>query len=337
MAVAAYKKVQAGIEPVPGTAVAATARLAGITVTMDMADQMVEEPEDQRGSLARHTRSFATATEVKLKASGNASFEDLIFFAGLTLVDTTPVTSGIKQTWTFEPALDAANSPKTATFEVGDDTQAYEVEHVFGTGLKLSGAIDKAIKVDSDLVGKKWTETTFTDPVSDREIEEILWNLTEMYVDDPAVHAIGTTRVSQFLIDGSWDTGDHFMPKKRADGDLAYRGVSEKSLMPVLEVTAEFNTDAQVLMTAYRNRLTHGAQTHVLVRLVATGSTFTGGTKTMIIDGAYEVFSVGTIDSGNDGSSTMKFTLHGVEDEDYGKLFQLVLINTCSDYLAVPA
>lgn len=192
-----FFRFQAGIESVPGTAVAAT-RIQPI-----ISGNMVEHGErsyidEERNSLIKNYRAVATKQFVELSGIEVApTFEDLAwwlqFFAkgGVTGV----VEDSTAYRYTFTPTA-TANDLKTATIEIGDNTQAYEVEHSVGTRMELTLARNTPASMSVDFLGKQATATTFTGSLSDRVTEDINGALAAVYID---ASTIGSTLVTNVL------------------------------------------------------------------------------------------------------------------------------------------
>jgi len=322
MGLTAFRRIQVGKETTPGTAVAATAKLMGMTLKAPLGDRRIVQPEEERGSLAGAFRSYTQAIGWEgATLSGDATFEDILYLLAMAVEGgVTPSGLGTAKTWTFSPSLTSANSPDTFTLEFGDDTQAYEVEYVLATGLEISGGVGQALKCSANLVGRQITPTTFTPSLVDRNVESALAGKTSLYMDD-AGGTIGTTAKAATLLDWTWRLPEHFATIAH-QGSLYFTAVREQRMKPTLEMTVEFNAGVAALRTKY------ASETAQLVRIEAVGGLIeTGTNKKLTIDGAYKIVDFDVLDERN-GADIVKLTLHGEYDATYGKLFEIVVVNT---------
>jgi len=138
-----FNIVQWGKETTAGTAVPADTILLG--EAKPPMDRIITFPEDNTGT---RLKNYRTAVYQKLVDGMSISVPHGYFQAlpmifsiglkgGVTAVEQT--TDQDDYLWTFTPSLTGANSPDTITLEVGDDTQAYEIEHVMARSITISG------------------------------------------------------------------------------------------------------------------------------------------------------------------------------------------------------
>ena len=323
MGLHALKRIQAGKETTPGTAVAATAKWMGMSLAGNLKDREIVQPSDERGSLAAAHRSYSPAYLWEDKLSGEVTFEDLILLLSMAVkggVSPTTVDTSAKL-WTFAPSLTSANNPDTFTIEFGDDTQAYEAEYCFAKSLEISATVGEALKFSADLVGRQLSPTTFTTGLADRSVESALAAKTKLYIDD-AGGTIGTTQQEAMLLDWTWRLPDHFAPKSHQNGSLYFTAHGEVKMKPELELLCEFVAGVATLRTKY------AAETRQLVRLKTEGSLAgaESALRTVQIDGAYKIVSFDTLDERN-GASIVRLTLHGEYDSTWGKLFEVQVQN----------
>src|SRR6266568_92450 len=137
----ALQKAQAFLETTRGTAAAATR-----IVYFDRGawfEQIVgkEFPSEDRNSFVDNYRQVITDHRVQLSGGADATFDDLawwgqIFWKGsvAAVLSNTSV-----YTRTFQPTV-ATDDLQTATLEIGNDTQAYQVPYCLGQKLELDRA-----------------------------------------------------------------------------------------------------------------------------------------------------------------------------------------------------
>jgi len=156
--------------------------------------------EEERQSLIKNYRAVATKQFVELTGIEVApTFEDLAwwlqFFAKGGVTGVVEDTSAYR--YTFTPTA-TADDLKTATIEVGDNTQAYQVEFCVGTRLELTLARNAASSMTVDFLGKQATAATFTGALSDRVTEDINGALAAVYINASG-GTIGTSLVTNVL------------------------------------------------------------------------------------------------------------------------------------------
>ena len=171
----AFSKFQYGKESTRGTAVAATkmllAQIKGIPV-----DRKPKFIEDALGVRARSARSAIyqylvedTLTIPDLYTQCLPLFFSCGLKGNVSASEQTPSQTDYK--WTFLPNMTSDNSPDTITLEMGDDTQAFEIEYAMFRRLKFAGDIPQdagaaPITLEADYFGRQVTPTTFTAALS---------------------------------------------------------------------------------------------------------------------------------------------------------------------------
>src|SRR6266542_2219854 len=142
------QKAQAGIEAVRGTGIAATR-----IVYFDRGawfDELIgrDFPNEDRNSFIEHYRNFTTSRMATLAGVANATFEDAAWFlqsfakgAVAGVLSNTTV-----YTYTFTPTA-AADDLKTITWEIGNDTQAYQLPYGIGNQIEFSWVGGQPVKM----------------------------------------------------------------------------------------------------------------------------------------------------------------------------------------------
>lgn len=326
MGLAALKRIQGGKESTSGTAVAATQKWMGVSAGHALGDREVRQPEEDRGNLSLAFRSYIPTFLWQDTLRGSVTYEDAIIPLAMAIKNgITPTTVDTSaRLWTFTPNLTAATAPETFTVEIGDDTQCYEAQYVFATGLEFTGAIEEEVQMNVPIVGRQLSTSTFTAALSDRAVESALANKTLLYMDDTG-GTIGTTVKSGMLMDWRWRLPAYFVIKRQMDGNQFFTSHSQVRLRPELELTFEFVAGVATLRTKYTG------ETRQLVRLKTTGNQVgaVSALKTLQIDGAYKITALDTLDERN-GASIVRMTLMGEYDATWGKLLELQVQNSIS-------
>jgi len=238
-------KLQAAIEATRGTDLPAT-RIQPI-ISGNLVDR--EERiflQEERNSFIANYRSIVTKTYSELAGIEVApTYEDLPWFLQFFAKGGV---SGVLEDitayrYTFTPTV-ATDDLKTATFETGDDTNAWQVNYGIGTRFELTLARNAPASMSVDFLGQKSTSTTYTGALSDRVTEDINGALTAVYIDADG-GTIGNSAVTNVLevkvgletaqtqfwaLTGSVDPSDAYRnaPRKMTvDAKIVFRNTTE--------------------------------------------------------------------------------------------------------------
>lgn len=269
----ALSKFQAALESTRGTPVPATRiqPLNGWMVPMATRNLVHE----QRNSFIDVFRSFQVKQWAELKGlTTSPTFEDLPWFlqgflkGGVTgsVHDTTAYT------YLFTPTA-AADDLKTVTWEVGDDTQAFQLPFGIGDKLELTISADKPAVMTCDYLAQQATKHTFTGALTDRVTNDINGALATATID---ATTIGTTAVTNVL-DAKLTLTNNWTQLWRLDGNLFPGDAYRKPRSAQLALTLQFanTTEYDAFLTAPAERK---------IRLKVLGPVITGSTgKTMIL------------------------------------------------------
>jgi len=295
----ALSKFQAGLETVRGTAVAAT-RIQPINgYLVENAQRSIIH--EQRNSFIDNFRNFQTKRFVELRGLNTSpTYEDLPWFlqsflkGGVTGV----LSASTVYTYAFAPTA-AADDLKTVTWEVGDDTQAFQVPFGIGDNISLEFVADGPAKMTVDYLGQKAVKQAFTGALSDRVTEDINGSVMTATIDSTT---IGTTSVTNVL-GAKWSLANNWVQLWRLDGGIVPGDAYRKVRSAMLELTVQFNntTEYDAFITAPVERK---------VRLSVLGSVIPGSTgniqKSLIIDW-YGLWDSAPLSDSN-GIHTVKLT-----------------------------
>ncbi|RMD64623.1 hypothetical protein D6833_04125 [Candidatus Parcubacteria bacterium] len=321
----ALRKIQLGRETTAGTAVAATTIWRGMGVLDDQREVIF--PEEDIGYLSGVDRTYIpkylagmTFEEVE------ATFEQLphVFEAGIATATPTQDGTGSGYIYTYTFPTTAANTIKTYTIEGGDNQQAWEMEYSHVANFALSGVAGEAWKVSAEWVGRQATPTSFTGSVSLPSVEEMLFSKTKLYVDDDS-GTIGTTQISNTLLEANITVTTGLVPQFTADGNLYFSYLANVAPEVLLEVVFVHNGSAHTERTNWIN------ETARQVRLLCEGSALsTPGTsysyKTAIFDmaGKWERFE--PLDE-RDGSDVVSARFRARYNSTAALFAQFVIVN----------
>ncbi len=160
---------QVGVETTPGTPVAATKQLQTMQIIPSI--KVSTSPFTPSGykypSVVVYNKEWTEA-----KMNGEPSYGELVYFLSSVLCQaliTTPLTSPVARTWTFNPSSNAADVVKTFTVEHGDAVRGEQFAFGIAKSFDLKISRDK-IEISGDMLGQRtvdgFTMTALT-PVSD--------------------------------------------------------------------------------------------------------------------------------------------------------------------------
>lgn len=263
----ALSKFQAGLEAVRGTAVAATRIQPLNGWFVENVDRA--KVHEQRNSFIDVYRSLQVKRWVELRGlTTSPTYEDLPWFlqhfvkGGVTGV----LSASTVYTYTFTPTA-STDDLKTVTWEVGDDTQAFQVPFSIGDRLELNFGGERLSSMTADYLGQKANKQAFTAALSDRVTEDINGENMTASIDSVT---IGTTSVPQVL-NAKFTLQNNWVQLFRLDGNLfpgdAYRKPRSTQLELMLQFASATEYDAFVTAPAERK-----------VRLAVSGSAIPGST-----------------------------------------------------------
>ena len=313
----AFKKVQAGLEAIHGTAVAATRKY--LCVVDPGKDRVIHYPELALGIRARshkaETRQIS-ADGINITTPEGCYFQALPMLFSIGLVGgVTPSEQTVDQDdylWDFTPDLEASNAPDSITLEYGDDVQAYEIPYVMARRYVIEGNVgeDANVSMTVECFGKQIDPTTFTGSLSNPVIEGMVANLVKLYIDSSWAN-LGNTQKTGLLRKYRIEiiTGVH--QKFQAAGVKTMTGHAENFIDVMWGLTFEGNSDADVLFDAYQ------AMTAKALRLEILGSQIgTGENHSLIID-TYGIFEeVMPMGDEKDGNNLHTAIFHGISDNE---------------------
>lgn len=336
----AFRKIQAGKEGTPGTAVAATEILYGVLSTFESGD-VLHQPEEDRNSLARHMADDEfVGKEAKIAWTGDLNHRHANWLLAMAIRGNVTPTQPDSENepnaylWTYTPTLTAANTPdqtngiETFTFEYGDNLQTYEVEYCFATKLEISGSPNEVVKFSCDIVGRQRSDTTFTGGLTAQSVQRFPFNLTTFAIDTAGAN-IGDTAKSGLLRSFTWTLDTMFRAFYTADGHLYFANVAEDRKSPELTLTYVRNSDADTERTAYENRTTR------FLRIKMFGQTELDSGQSnppyLILDQAVRYREWPTFGD-QDGLATVQVKADCVYDSTWAKMFECALLTDLSTW-----
>ena len=258
-----FSKFQFGKETDRGTAVAADTVLiaAPMALPVDRKWAKVTGATGLRAQvLDKHVDEYLVRDTLRFDADHPLYYQALpLLFScglqgGLTVAEQTAGQSDYL--WTFAPALTSAsaNVPDTVTLEMGDDTQAFEMEYLMFERLRISGQISQdgdasAVTCEADFFARQISTTTWTASLALPSYEVINSKLARFYIDT-AWAGLGGTEKSGLL--RSFDLeilfGTH--PKFGGSANKYFDTHGEGAISWMLQCTLEGDANADAIYDA---------------------------------------------------------------------------------------
>lgn len=197
---------QYGLESTRGTAVAAT-RVLGAEIKPIPTDRRWEKikyPDGRRtDGNAKRSDSLLVADSLMFS---NAYFQlwPMLYLCSLdgTISPSEQTPSQSDYLWTALPLLNAANDPDSITLEMGDNTQAVEIEYVQFNRIKLSFAVPQdggqsPVAVEVGYYGRQVSTASFTSSLSlPTGLAPMNGKLARLYLDTSWAGLGGTEQTS---------------------------------------------------------------------------------------------------------------------------------------------
>jgi len=317
----AFRRIQIGAEATRGTLVAADKVLLG---TLQMTPESTFfRPEDERNSIATHSRQVEVAQQTTFRYEGVASFEQLIYFLSMGVIGAvSPATVEVTgRVWTFLPNMSSANTPNSFSIEYGDDDQEFEAGFVVATNLEMAIAMGETMTLRADLVGREAAKSTFTGALSEPAINEIVGNKMNVWIDGTWAN-LGTTAKTSLVAAASIRLPTGFTPVKYADGNLFFSAIAEQKRAVQLELDLVMGADAITEYDAFK------AGTARAIRLRIDGPIAVGATNYRFdfdVFGFYD--EAPQLFDSRDGENLVRLRLSSFDDKVGPNDFQFVVTN----------
>lgn len=331
MSLKQLKRIQIGRETGDlGTEVAATTFLAMEASLNDESE--IEYPPEEVGIISGRGRSYIPKKDASIELPETpATFEQLPYLLNMAVKGVAGVQDGAGTGYVYTYALpyNAAQSPYTYTFEVGDDTQAEIITACFVDELTITGEAEGAWMVEANIRGWPGGPTTFTNNLSIPTVEEILFGKTALYIDDVDGDFSGA-QVTNAFRSFELSISDFFMARWHGDGsdDVYYTRIV---MAPNPAIELKFVLDHSA--TAVAERAYRRDRTPRLIRLEALGTALgTGATynnKTCRIDLAGTYMEPEPYED-DDGVMTVEFSFKNHYDATYTARGSIIVVNELS-------
>jgi len=291
------RKTQAALESARGTDLPTTRKVYGVGM-MDDKPNIVQIDDEQRGTFVNSYRSYPGLVKAKFPFSGSVTYEDLAWWLQLALKGgvTGVLSNTTVYTYTFVPTQ-STDDLKSATWEWGDDTQAWESHFGMVDKFEISAALDEALKFKAEILVDDWSTTTFTGAISDRTgLEDALTHLSKCAIGNAG--AVPSSYLTGRFIGWKFSIDNQLNPKFFADGaGTKYTGMGRKRRLYTLECTFEGNA------ATVTEKANFDSGTARVVRITASGSNIAGSSPTtaksidLVLPGIWKTYDIGDRDT----------------------------------------
>lgn len=320
------RKTQAGLEATKGTSVAATRKVYG-RGTMTKKVDPIRPADEDRGTFTDNFRSQPGLIEAAFPFAGSVTYEDLPWWAQMWLKG--GVTGVLRNVaaydYTHTPS-EAADDLKAATFEWGDETQAFEGAFGMVDTFEISAAVAEAWRFAAGIFIDDMAKTTFTGAIGDRTVEDVLMRTSKLALG--AAGALPSSYMTGRFIGFRLASQNALERKYFADGGVSqkYTGMGRGKRHFELEVTFEGNSATIAERDVWEAGTARVARILAEGSEIATSSPATKRTVDLAIAGKWTAFPVG-----ERGPNTV-FTamLEGEYDATLGYVLRLLTTNALS-------
>jgi hypothetical protein len=267
----ALERLQAGLESVRGTGVAATRRVYGqrgqawFTPAVDKTFL-----DESMSSFIKNYRHVVTRTGVTLgvpdylTASDFAWWMQLAAKGGVTGVNSATTV----YTYTFTPTA-GSDDLKTATFEGQSDTQGYQFPYCLLDTFDVTWANGQPVQINAGLTAQQYIPQAVTGSISDRTgLNGLAGTNVKVFVDN-AGGTIGTTPYAGVL-SGKWSLANNWTTFSEGKGNLYFDTAVREVRSTTLELDIYFQDTIELAALA--------SDVERLIRVQFTGPVITGST-----------------------------------------------------------
>lgn len=328
-----FTKFQYGKESTRGTAVAATKMLlaAPKAIPQDRTPRFVEDALGVRAHAVRAAIDQILAEDTLSIPDAYFQCLPMLFSCGLKGNITATETTGGQgdYLWTFLPSMTAANAPDTITLEMGDDTQAYEIEYLFFKRYKIAlqvaqGAEASPVSIEADYTGRQVSTSTFTGAISVPTVTTMNGKLARLYKDAAWTNR-GTTELTNVLRGAELEiiTGVHH--KFFGDGNQYFATHGESYIDAMLTLDLERSAAADTLWDEMRALTAKAYSLKINGPQIGTGSTYN---LTVNLWGMPE--QAVPLNAEDRGNNIDRFLIHGMYDTTGAQILEVKVTTNAS-------
>lgn len=279
------RQLQIGKETTLGTTVAATTFLRMEGSIKD--ESKPDYPKEDLGYIRGVGRSFVAKEDGTVEIKGTpCTFEQLPYFCNMGIKGVTASADGAGsgKIYPYPFPTNSVLTPFTYSLRHGDNQQAELLTALFAEEITIKGEAEKPWTIDAKLRGWPRGPITFTGSLAIPSVEEAIFGLSGLYIDEPG-GTIGTTQITDGFRGFELKISKVYVP--RWQGNLANKFYTRLVMNSEPEITLKVKLDHDA--SAVAERAKRRLLTHRLLRIKAEGSTLgTAGTayskKTILLD-----------------------------------------------------
>jgi hypothetical protein len=324
----ALSKLQFGAESSRGTAVAADTLIIGGEIGPIPVDRVPVFPEDALGVRARSSRAviynYLAQNTLRIE-HGYFDILPMILSCGvkgnITAVEQTG--GSADYLWTFDPSMTASNDLDSITLEMGDNSDAYELEYLMFERIKLSGVVAQGtdaapVSIEADYFARQVTKTSFTGAITAAAVEPMNAGLSRIYIDSTWANRGNTEKTALIR---AWEleilTGLH--PKFFGSANRYFDNHGESFIDAMLTLTLEGGATADDEFDIFRTGSNQAIQIAINGSQIGAGENFSFKAS---LWGAYEnVIPMNEEDRGNNITTAV---FHGLYDITGATILELL-------------
>ena len=323
--VKALRAIQFAIETTAGSEANATAIWRGTGTLKD--NTVLTMPEEDVGAYVKKARLYIPQEGGTLTLDEvPATFEHLplLLACGVEGMTTgTADSTGSGKIYQFDvPPTGSANTIKTLTCEMGDNTRVDLGLYGFVKSVSLSGASGEAVMMGAEIETRAINDTEFTGSLTVPTVEEILFQKGQLWID---ATTIATTTATNTWLGFSLDIPSGWNAIFTGDGSTSFSAikyVGHKDDPITGELVLEHDATAETEITAAR------AGTTRLVRMLFEGSALTTALtytyRTLKVDATVKYTDVPELGDA-DGDDTVSLPFEVISNNTLA--MQIIVVN----------
>ena len=312
MAYEVFRKIQIGPEGANarGVLIPATRKLLG---TLQVTPQTTWfRPEDERNSLAMHSRQVKVLESSEVRWEGPATYDQIIHFLSMglgTAAITTPGGGPLRRLWDFTQALTSAPNPRTYSIEYGDNTQAFKIPFAFVSTLAFTINLNEVVQMNADIMGRAAEKGAFTAVAGEPSVVEAVANKAKLWIDGTWA-GLGTTLRDALISSATINITTGFTPVKYMDGRLDFSNISFQKRMMKMELDLIMGANAIVEYDAFKDGTSRAIRLEIDGPEIESGN---GHRLTFDCFGKYD--AAPQLFDSRDGENVIKLSLTSFDDK----------------------
>jgi hypothetical protein len=280
-----YQVAQLGVESVPGTTLAATRKLAGLTVTpKPMAEVVSFKPAGYKfNTVAALSKEWA-----EHDITGPLSYTELPYLLSSLIKTVSPTGATADKTWTYTPSVSASDTRTTYTLEHGSAERARDFSYFILGGLTLT--FNRAeCTVKGTAISKAMVDGTSLASVSALDIVPVLPTQVSVYLADTAAGLAGASALDR-AFEVVWNLNNLSGPVWPLNASVS-GFAAHVDTMP--EATGSFKMAVDATGMGPLTNLRAGSTK--FLRVKAVGASLGSSTYTLTVDTAMKIKNINSL------------------------------------------